>query len=82
MIDFNELKSQVNSAVNNEPQDNADADQIDAIASTINSLPGFNLSKGDDLDSVDYDVFWDIVEKILDGKDYDIESTEDWRAEE
>lgn len=82
MIDFNELKSQVNSAVNNEPWDNADADQIDAIASTIKDLPGFNLSKGDDLDSVDEDVFWDIVEKILDGKDYDIESTEDWRAEE
>lgn len=79
MIDYNELKSEVNSAVNNEPQDNADADQIDAIASTIKDLPGFNLSEGDNLDSVDEDVFWDIVEAILDGKDYN--TAADWRAE-
>lgn len=81
MIDFNELKSQVNSAVNNEPQDNADADQIDAIAETIHQLPGFNLYKGDDLGSVDEDVFWDIVSCVLGGQDYKPVPEDEWRAE-
>ena len=77
MLDYNELKDEIKDTVN-ATEDFFDDDQVDAIAETVRDLDGFSLQNGDTLDSVDYDVFWDIVKAIDDGRDYDAPT--DWRA--
>ena len=77
MQDYNELKDEIKDTVN-ATEDFFDDDQVDAIAETIRSLDGFSLQNGDTLESVDPDVFWDIVKSVGDGKDYDAPT--DWRA--
>lgn len=77
MLDYNELKDEIKDTVNN-TDGFFDDDQVDAIAWTINHLDGFSLQNGDTLDSVDADVFWDIVKSVDDGRDYDAPT--DWRA--
>ena len=77
MMDYNELKDEIRDTVN-ATEDFFDDDQVDAIAETIRGLEGFSLQNGDSLDSVDPDVFWDIVKAVGDGTDYDAPT--DWRA--
>ena len=76
MMDYNELKDEIRDTVN-ATEDFFDDDQVDAIAETIRGLEGFSLQNGDSLDSVDPDVFWDIVKAVDDGRDYG--DPEDWR---
>jgi hypothetical protein len=79
MINRNELESQINTAVN--ANDNYfDADQISEIADEILSLDGFDLYKGDDVDSIDSDVFWALVEDIDDGTAPKTYTEAEWRA--
>lgn len=77
MLNYNEFKDAVKDTVN-ATKDFFDDDQVDAIAQAIRNLDGFSLQDGDTLDSVDYDVFWDIVSAIDEGRDYDAPT--DWRA--
>ena len=77
MLDYTEFKDEIKNIVN-AGDDLFDDDQVDAIAETIRHLDGFSLQNGDSLDSLDEDVFWDIVRAVDEGKNYDAPS--DWRA--
>ena len=76
MLDFNGLKDEIENTVNAGDY-LFDDSKVDAIAETIRGLEGFSLQNGDSLDSVDPDVFWDIVKAVDDGRDYG--DPEDWR---
>lgn len=79
MMDRNELKEQINTAVNAN-DDFYDASHIDQITDMIMDLDGFSLENGDNLDSVNEDVFWELIE------DTDFDTTpkayteSEWRA--
>ena len=77
MMDFNGLKDEIEDTVN-AGEDLFDDSKVEDIAETIRGLKGFSLTEGDTLDSVDDNVFWDIVRAVDDGRDYD--DPEDWRA--
>lgn len=77
MQDYSEFKDEIESTVN-AGDDFFDDSKIDAIAEAIHGLKGFSLTEGDTLESVDDNVFWDIVRAVDDGRDYG--DPEDWRA--
>ena len=76
MLDFNELKDEIESTVN-AGDDLFDDSKVEDIAEAIHGLKGFSLTEGDTLESVDDNVFWDIVRAVDDGRDYG--DPEDWR---
>ena len=77
MQDYNELKDEIENTVN-EGDYFFDDSKVEDIAQAVRGLKGFSLTEGDTLDSVDENVFWDIVRAVDDGRDYD--DPEDWRA--
>ena len=77
MMDFNGLKDEIENTVN-AGEDLFDDSKVEDIAQAVRGLKGFSLQNGDTLDSVDENVFWDIVRAVDDGRDYD--APEDWRA--
>lgn len=89
MINRNELENQIDTVVNAN-DDYYTADQVSEIADEILDLDGFDLEKGDDVDSIDSDVFWALVENldseyaenaddVCDPEDF---SEDQWRAQE
>lgn len=76
MLDFNEFKDEIEDTVN-AGDDLFDDSKVEDIAEAVRGLKGFSLQNGDSLDSVDDNVFWDIVRAVDDGRDYG--DPEDWR---
>lgn len=81
MIDRNELKDQIRTVVN-ENDDYYTADQISQIADEILDLDGFSLEKGDDIDSINDDVFWELVENVDDHTQPRRYTESEWRGSE
>jgi hypothetical protein len=81
MINRNELEEQIDTVVNANNDYYTD-DQVSQIADEILDLDGFDLEKGDDVDSIDSDVFWELVEDIDDRTDPKAYTEDQWRAQE
>ena len=77
MLDFNGLKDEIKDTVN-AGDDLFDDSKVEDITEAVRHLDGFSPQNGDTLESVDENVFWDIVRAVDDGRDYG--DPENWRA--
>ena len=78
MMDYNELKNAVKDTVN-ENDDYYDDSQIEEITDEILDLDGFDLEKGDDIGSINGDIFWELVENIDDHTEPKAYTESEWR---